>query len=90
MIGPHSIELSDFVDLPQADVQHVTRLTEGTYTLERHEQFLRVISGFAWVTVDREDFILAQGQEVQIKPGSAPVLIEAMRHQPLIFVEYES
>jgi 5-keto 4-deoxyuronate isomerase len=88
MNGPNSIAQSHSTSFTEPAIQHMTKITSAVYHLERRTQTFRVVSGFAWVSMDDQDFTMAQGEELQITRGKYPVVIQAMRHQPLTFTVY--
>lgn len=62
---------------------------DETYPLEPQTQIIRVLSGSAWITVNGEDRIVAQGQDMLLKPGKEKVIISSANTRPLVF-EIES
>ena len=81
----HTLQMQAKSDV-EPNEEYKECLTSGVYRLDRRGQNLRVVSGYAWVTMDDQDIILTKGQEMYITPGKSPVLVEALRKQPLLFV----
>jgi hypothetical protein len=54
-------------------------------------QIIRVISGFAWITVDGEDIILQRGQEFTLAPSKYPAVISSARIRvPVVYEVLDS
>ena len=73
----------------QALNQSQIELMEGYIRDEKREsQVLRVVSGKAWITMDGEDFLLGEGDEIKLSHGKHKAVISASGHEPLIY-EFE-
>jgi hypothetical protein len=62
------------------------RLVRGeTRRLRRNHRILRVVSGYAWVTADGSDVILASSEAVLLPRGKHPAVVSALGDRPLVY-----
>jgi hypothetical protein len=54
-------------------------------SLARREQVVQIVSGTAWITSDRNDFVIAEGEAVVLKPGRYSPLIASLNSQPVAY-----
>lgn len=52
---------------------------------KRESQVLRVVSGQAWITMDGEDIILGEGEEIRLSHGKYHALVSAADKKPLVY-----
>lgn len=68
-------------------------LTETTFELldgfvrdeKRESQVLHVVSGTAWISMDGEDIILNEGEEVRLSRGKYDAVVSSSDRHPLIY-----
>jgi hypothetical protein len=53
--------------------------------LPRDRRSLRVISGYAWVSIDGRDYVLARNEEIPLKRGRHPAIVTALGNRPLVY-----
>jgi hypothetical protein len=54
-------------------------------SIGRKAQFLRVISGEAWVTIDGEDIILSDDEKMTLEPRKSRAVITAVGENSLVY-----
>ena len=69
-------------------VERIIRLNAGVFRLDRQDQTIRVVYGYAWVTMGKQDIFLTKGEEVHISAKNGNVIIQALKHRPLLFQIY--
>ncbi len=62
------------------------RLVQGEiHPMARNGQTVRVRAGTAWLTFEGFDFVLGQGQEMELAPGREPALITCVVSRALVY-----
>ncbi|GIL11649.1 MAG: DUF2917 domain-containing protein [Chloroflexi bacterium] len=68
------------------DAAQVKRLENGNAaTLKRISQVVRVVKGQAWISLDGEDMVLKNGQEVYLRQGKQPAVISSVNRETLVY-----
>jgi hypothetical protein len=57
----------------------------STRSINRKSQTIRVHSGFAWISLDREDIVLKSGDTFNLGLGEHPVVLSALEEKALIY-----
>lgn len=52
---------------------------------KRESQVLHIVSGTAWVTMDGEDIVLGEGEEIRLSHGKYGAVISTANHEPLVY-----
>ncbi|MBI5668654.1 MAG: hypothetical protein HZC41_11665 [Chloroflexi bacterium] len=74
--------LTEYVRTPV----NVRRLEIGDVaTLPRTDQVVRVISGCAWITLNRDDLVVQSGERVTLYPGKYAPVISAVGNSQLVY-----
>jgi len=55
---------------------------------KRQSQVLRVVSGRAWISMDGEDILLNEGEELKLSHGADKAVVGPADSQPLVY-EFE-
>ena len=62
---------------------------DETYQLDNQTQIVRILSGSAWITINAEDRILAEGEETFIETSRQQAIISSLNQRLLVFeIEY--
>ncbi len=70
---------------PNETLRRVQLVPKAVMSLSRTNQNIRVLAGIAWITVDRQDFVLHPGQKINLSPGKYESLISPLGDSTLIF-----
>ncbi|MCC6612732.1 MAG: hypothetical protein IT320_04590 [Anaerolineae bacterium] len=54
-------------------------------SLRRLGQYVRVVSGLGWLTIDDRDHILEPGDKIRLHKGKTPAVVGSANQQPVIF-----
>lgn len=76
-------------DNPKMAVLRIILYKREVYRLPRKNQQIRILSGIAWVTRDREDIILTQGEKLDVS-SSDRVVISPLGYSPLVLEQYHT
>jgi len=55
------------------------------YRLPRGMRNVQILSGTAWISVQREDVLAKRGSKVQLALSAIPALISGLGREPLLF-----
>ncbi len=58
---------------------------DETYPLEHQTQVIQVLSGCAWVTLNGEDQVIRQGENLMIEHSREKIVISSLGSRPLVF-----
>ncbi len=59
-------------------------MKDEVYRLPQTHRQIQVISGIAWITLDKQDIILNSPEKVSLSSSKNPVVISALNNVPLI------
>ncbi len=72
--------------IKDGELRQIVELTAGkAYTLVHPTQVIRVVQGNAWITLDGDDYVLKEGQEVMVPVQKEPAVISSPDSKPLVF-----
>ena len=61
-------------------------MKDEVYRLPQTHRQIQVISGTAWITLDKQDIILNSSEKVSLPSSKNAVVISALNNMPLILV----
>jgi hypothetical protein len=70
---------------PMSAVDIIELNGSETYSLHPQMQIIRVLSGRAWITINSEDRIVAEGDDTMLEQAKEPSVISSLSRRPLVF-----
>ena len=63
---------------------HIILMENEVYRLPQSHREIQVLSGMAWITLDKQDLILQSSEKASLPPSKNFAVISALNNMPLI------
>ncbi len=69
---------------PAIEKDRIILMKNEVYRLPQTHREVQVLSGIAWITVDKQDIILHSPEKISLPPSKNFAVISALNNMPLI------